>query len=265
MGPLKYLKKRRRRKILAERPIPEDAWASTVGNVRIFSRLSANELRRLRDLSTVFLAEKDFRPLQGAEDGETTHIAIAAQACLPILELGLDWYDDWKTLILVPEAYEITRSETDDSGVVHEYQDELGGEVLHIGPVVLSLEDVADSGYGDGYNVVIHEAAHKLDGRDGRFDGCPPLPDDISYDEWRTAFTAAYDRTRLGPKGKRGRRRRPRIDPYAAFSPDEFFAVSVESFFETPVTLRGDFPDVYALLARFFRQDPYERLGQRRP
>ena len=263
MGPLKFLRERRRRRILAERPIADAAWQSAVSFLPILSRLSADESNRLREHSTLFLAEKDILPLQGAEADDDLRIRIAAQACLPILELGMDWYSDWKTVILVPDAYEITRSEIDASGVVHEYQDELGGEVLHLGPVVLSLTDVEDSGYGDGYNVVVHEAAHKIDGKDGAFDGCPPLPADLSYDQWRAVFSEAYERMRGGRKGKHGRRRRPRIDSYAAFSPDEFFAVCAESFFETPVILRSDFPEVYALLARFFRQDPFERLGRR--
>lgn len=257
MNPFNYLRNRKRRRILADRPIREETWRSAVTALPVLSKLSGEELERLRDLSTIFLAEKEFYPLQGADLDEKVRTEIAAQACLPILELGADWYSDWKTVIVVPEAYEITRSETDSSGVVHEYQDELGGEVLHLGPVVLSLADVADSGYG--YNVVLHEAAHKIDGKDGRFDGCPPLPPDISYDEWRDAFSAAYDRLR---NGRGPKRRKPRIDAYAAFSPDEFFAVCVESFFETPVVLRSDFPAVYALLVRFFRQDPFGRLSR---
>jgi Mlc titration factor MtfA (ptsG expression regulator) len=258
MGPLKFFRERRRRRMLAERPIPDGQWRSAVSDLPILSKLSADELARLRNLATIFLAEKEFYPLQGVVVDDSVRIRIAAQACLPILGLDMDWYSDWKTVIVVPDAYEITRSETDASGVVHEYPDELGGEVLHLGPVVLSLTDVQDSGYGDGYNVVVHEAAHKLDGKDGNFDGCPPLPESISYREWRNSFTEAYDRIR---NGKKGRRRKPRIDSYAAFSPDEFFAVCVESFFETPVVLRSDFPDVYSLLVRFFKQDPIERLS----
>ncbi len=260
MGPIAYLRARRRKRVIEKRPIPPDAWASAVAGLPVFSKLDSDEQARLKDLAAVFIDEKDFHPVQNAEIDYGTAVRIAALASLPVLNLGIDWYSDWKTIIVVPDAYEITRTETDAAGVVHEYEDELGGEVMHLGPVVLSLEDIADSGYGDGYNVVIHEAAHKIDGRDGVFDGCPPLPKTISAAEWRTAFSAAYERLRA-PKRKKGRRK-PRIDEYAAFSPDEFFAVAVESFFETPVALKRDFPTVYELLVRFFGQDPYERLSR---
>jgi len=257
MGLFKYFKDKKRASVLEQFPIPIELWEISVSNLPVLAKLDSHEQLRLRNLAAVFLNEKSFHPLQGAVIDKVLETRIAALACLPILNLDLDWYSDWKTIIVVPDSYEITRSDTDEAGVVHEYQDELGGEVLHLGPIVLSLKDVAESVYGDGYNVVIHEAAHKLDGKDGIFDGCPPLPPDIQYEEWRSAFTEAYDRTRMrrGPK-----KRRPRIDDYAAFSPDEFFAVCVESFFETPVVLRSDFPAVYALMTLFFKQDPFERL-----
>jgi hypothetical protein len=259
MGFFSALRKLRRARVLRDCPLADELWNRTVARLPILSCLSAPELFKLREISTVFLSEKRFQPLRGASIDDDLRVAVAAQACLPILELGLDWYSEWKTILVIPDAYEITRSEIDDSGVVHEYRDELAGEVLHLGPVVLSVVDVLASGSGDGYNVVIHEAAHKLDGKDYSFDGCPPLPQDIPIEEWRSVFTDAYELLRAGHRRKR-RRSRPRIDPYASFSPDEFFAVSVESFFECPAVLRSDFPGVYALLCRFFRQDPYGRL-----
>ena len=49
------------------------------------------------------------------------------------------------------------------------------------------------------------------------------------------------------------------FDPYAAETPGEFFAVMSEAFFETPALLRGEYPDFYALLCCFYRQDPAAR------
>ena len=50
------------------------------------------------------------------------------------------------------------------------------------------------------------------------------------------------------------------MDPYGATSPAEFFAVVSELFFELPHRLRAVYPDVYAQLAAFYRQDPALRL-----
>jgi Uncharacterized protein conserved in bacteria len=107
--------------------------------------------------------------------------------------------------------------------------------------------------------------AHKLDGRDGNFDGCPPLHRDMDYGAWRSAFAAAYEdlRSKLErPAAKRGRvsraKRGSRIDSYAAESPDEFFAVACEYFYERPALLRSEYPEVYRQLSLFFRRDPIE-------
>lgn len=254
---LRRLTEFRTRRVLERYPIPQELWEAVLAERFILTKLDADESGRLRALATVFLHDKTFHAVQNAQIDDPFRVAVAALACLPILELGLRWYSDWRTIIVAPDAYEITRTETDNAGVVHEYQDELGGEVLHIGPVVLARTDADEAGRGDGYNVVIHEMAHKIDGKSGSFDGCPPLPAGIGSDEWRRVFSSAYERLKEAP---RRRRARVRIDPYAGFSPDEFFAVCCEYFFDNPVVLRGDFPDVYALLSRFFLQDPYERL-----
>jgi Mlc titration factor MtfA (ptsG expression regulator) len=46
---------------------------------------------------------------------------------------------------------------------------------------------------GDGYNVVIHEFAHKLDMRNGEANGMPPLPPGMSAAEWQQVLLASYD------------------------------------------------------------------------
>ena len=51
------------------------------------------------------------------------------------------------------------------------------------------------------------------------------------------------------------------LDPYGAEGPEEFFAVASESFFVTPKEMRARHPDVYGLLARYFRQDPAAFTG----
>ncbi|MDR2113098.1 MAG: zinc-dependent peptidase, partial [Candidatus Accumulibacter sp.] len=51
------------------------------------------------------------------------------------------------------------------------------------------------------------------------------------------------------------------IDPYASENPGEFFAVLSETFFETPDILYREYPALYALFSRFYRQDPLGREG----
>jgi len=49
------------------------------------------------------------------------------------------------------------------------------------------------------------------------------------------------------------------IDPYAAESPAEFFAVLSEVFFAEPTLVHAEYPKVYQLFTWFYRQDPASR------
>ena len=46
------------------------------------------------------------------------------------------------------------------------------------------------------------------------------------------------------------------IEPYAATSPAEFFAVATELFFEQPQALAAERPELYEQLKRCYRLDP---------
>jgi hypothetical protein len=251
-----YFRDRRRRRILAERPLPPELWKQVLDQHPILTRLTDGDAATLKDLTTLFLAEKQFECVQGLVLEPYQRASIAVQACLPILKLGLDWYRDWSTLILIPREFKERRRDH-DGALVHEYDEELGGEVLELGPVVLSYRDVEDSGWGDGYNVVIHEMAHKLDQRSGSYDGCPPLHRGMSYETWRQSFTQAYDdlRSKVRRLGKRAEKVLA-IDPYAATDPAEFFAVCTEYFFEAPRVLKREYPGVYEQLSLFYQQSP---------
>ena len=85
----------------------------------------------------------------------------------------------------------IPRSEVDENGVIHEYDDEVLGEAWEGGPVLLSWFDGDDA--PAGINVVIHEFAHKLDMGNGAVDGYPQLPADMPAAAWAAAFQPAYD------------------------------------------------------------------------
>jgi len=251
-----FFRNRRRRRLLAEAPLDEALWTQVLDQHPILTRLSDAEAAELRNLTTIFLAEKQFECVQGLVLEPHQRASIAVQACLPIVHLGIDWYRDWKTLILTPKEFQDRRQDR-DGALVHEYDEELGGQVLELGPVVLSYRDVEDSGWGDGYNVVIHEMAHTLDRRSGSYDGCPPLHRGMSYEDWGQSFSEAYQdlRRKVERLGKRAEKQLA-IDPYAATDPAEFFAVCSEYFFEQPKVLRREYPQVYRQLSLFYRQRP---------
>jgi hypothetical protein len=252
----------RRARILRRRLLAQDHWSSLLEEHPILAGLAPEEQARLRELSTLFLHEKIFESRGQLELDEYRRAVIAVQACLPVLNLGLDWYRNWRTVVVVPEAFTGEYEEWDKAGVVHEWEEEESGESWDQGPVVLSWQDVEASGWGDGYNVVIHEAAHKLDLLDGQSNGRPQLHEGVSAADWYEGFTGAYEDFRKRA-GRKRRGKRLRIDDYAAEDDAEFFAVGCEYFFEQPAVLKEEYPQVYGLLAAFFRQDPSARLKKR--
>lgn len=223
------------------------------------SGLDCSETERLRRLAALILASKEFHGAGGFRPQWEHCLPVAVHAALPVLEMGLDAYSQFHTFILYEREFESEFEEIDDAGVVHRGRDLRAGEAWHRGPVVLSLADVGESGLGDGYHVVIHELAHQIDHLNGEADGYPPLPRDLPHREWVGTFSAAYRRLELqldvGDETA--------IDPYAAESPAEFFAVASEFFFDWPERLKHMEPDVYRLLSRLYMQDPLARLSQR--
>ncbi len=244
------------RALLGRQPpaIDETAWQEVLA-LPVFAGLSEDERARLRERAVGLLADKTFSGAGGAEVDAYMRTAIAAFAALPVLELGHEAYGDWREIIVYPGEFIHEGQETDAAGVVHHIRHVRAGEAMEGGPLVLSWDDVAASGGGEGYNVVIHEFAHKLDMTNGSIDGLPRLHSDMHVQEWAAAFTAAYaDFCRRVDVGEA-----TDIDPYAAESPAEFFAVLSEYFFERPQAVHACYPAVYAQLKRYYRQDPLQR------
>jgi Mlc titration factor MtfA (ptsG expression regulator) len=248
-------------------------WAAATGRWLFMRGLPAGDNERLRALSARFIGAKQFSGTHGLEITDLMHVEIAAQACILVLELGLEWYDGWSEVIVYPSQFAPEREEVDEAGVVHLTKDPMAGEAWLGGPVILSYEDVALSADEDlrvaGYNVVIHEFAHKLDMRSGEPNGYPPLHGDMSAAAWKRAFAPAFEdfcrrvaaaESRPEHLVEEALAQLP-IDPYAAESPGEFFAVGSEAFFETPELLAPAYPAVYEQLRLFYRQDPLARLG----
>jgi Mlc titration factor MtfA (ptsG expression regulator) len=253
-----FVRRLLRPRILRDRLIPDETWSTLLGQHPILKGFQADENRRLRELATLFLHEKTFSAAEGIDLTDHLRAVIAVQACLPILGLDIDWYANWKTVVVVPDVFTEEYTEPDEAGVVHEWEEDKAGLSWDEGPVVLSWEDIEASGWGDGYNVVIHEAAHRLDQTDGAINGCPTLHDGMDPEEWRRVFSGSF--TDLNRR-KRSRKRRSKIDSYATESDSEFFAVASEYFFEKPRVLTAEYPEVYRLLAAFYRQDTAARLG----
>lgn len=271
------IKSWRRRRILKNEAIPDDLWQHAVARVGFLRGLSRDELLRLRECVALFLHGKQISGAHGLVVTYEMRLLIAAQACILILNLDVDYYAGWVEVIVYPGEFIRHYEYVDDDGVVHDLEEPASGESWLGGPVILSWKDTAAAESGTGYNVVIHEFAHKLDMLNGDANGFPPLHAGMSQRAWSEAFGAAYTAFRLDvlhagadeavtrdfyfphdPEPCGGHT----LDPYAAEDPAEFFAVVSEAFFEIPLLVKQRFPAVYEQLALFYRQDPARRWSE---
>jgi Mlc titration factor MtfA (ptsG expression regulator) len=245
------------RKRLPERPIPDALWAELGERYPFLFARPASDVARLRELTSRFLASKEFHGANGFVITDAVALAIAAQAVLPILHLGLDWYDDFIGIVVHADEVLARRTVTDEDGVVHHYDEVLTGEAMEGGPVMLSWRDVEGAGSSaeQGYNVVIHEFIHKIDMRDGVPDGCPPLLTRAARKAWLAVMQAEFEAFREKVAiAERFGGQPTWLDPYGAESIDEFFAVACEAYFVNRQRFEAEFPNLIALLDGFFRQ-----------
>lgn len=254
---LKALRSWREQRAVQRHAIPDALWQLTLLRYPFLARRSDDDLAELRRLSSLFLASKEFHGVDGFEVTDEVAVAVAAQACLPVLRLGLSWYEGFVGIVMHEGEVVAQRTYQDEDGIVHEYDEELAGEAMEGGPLMLAWNAIAVSndpaqfGVDEVFNVVIHEFAHVIDMRDGLADGVPPLDAD-ERERWIAVIDAEWERfcerTDAGEETL--------IDPYGAEAVEEFFAVAVEAFFVAPAAMRAEEPAMYELLAGFFKQNP---------
>ena len=261
-------------------PIPDPLWRQTIAEHPFLAALNTQAQQRLRLLCTHFLLEKEFHGANGLVLTDTMALAIAAQACLPLLHMHgvsgeplrsplklLDWYGDFVGIVVQPGAVVARRKTTDGAGVVHHYDEVLAGEAMDRGPLMLSWEDVASAGERaqQGHNVVIHEFVHKMDMHDMQMgeapDGAPPLPSGFMGTRsraearaiWRRTMQASYNRfCEAVAMAERFGGEQPWLDDYAAKDAAEFFAVTCEAYFVNRARFALEFPELMPLYDGFF-------------
>lgn len=199
-----------------------------------------------------FLHQVDFIGCDGLEVTDEMRLSIAGQACLLVMNIDR-WYNTLRTVLIYPGAFK-SQQARQDGYVVTEREEVRLGESWSRGPIVLSWphSDAGAQNDTDGHNVVLHEFAHQIDQLSGNADGAPLMNKGQSFDDWSRVFLDAFEAHQRSV----ARGRRTVLDAYGATAHEEFFAVAVEVFFEKPVQLRSEEPEVYGQLMKLFRLDP---------
>lgn len=246
-----WFKNSRRKRLLAE-PFPPEWLEILSRNVAYYALLPPENQKRLRDVTRILVAEREFG---GARDVVVTpemKVTIAAQAALLLLGVEGYYFDKMHVILIYRDrfSHQVLPLE---AGEAADDSELLGEARLHIG-VRLSWEDVLFSGQNprDGENLVLHEFAHHLDGLDGEMGGHPPQDSSAKDTRWKQVMEREYHRLVSDVE----QHRPTLLDPYGAENEAEFFAVATESFYEEPVELREEHPELYEILQGFYHVDP---------
>src|SRR6266568_4486129 len=251
-----FLKQWRRRRLRA-RPFPKEWLKLIQRHVIFFPRLSASDRAELLGHVQVFLAEKRFEGCGGFTITDEVRVTIAAQACLLLLHRKTDYFPGLLTILVYPLTYVVEEKRQVgehlwEEGVVSRLGEtgrRMGSLVLSWGAVKHGVADLSD-----GKNVVFHEFAHQLDFENHAADGVPGLATPQQQLAWAAVMRSEFASLRAADETGVP----TLLDTYGAKDPAEFFAVSVEAFFELPRALRARYPKLYEQLRNYFQQDPVE-------
>ncbi|WP_283425083.1 zinc-dependent peptidase [Shimia sagamensis] len=249
---VRYWASRQRLHRLLSQPMSADHRAIVEEQVPITAKLPMDLRTKLEGKINRFLDQVEFDGCNRLEITEEMKVSIAAQACLLVVNTEI-WYDHLTTILVYPGAFK-SRQTQHNGYVVIEREIVRTGESWSRGPVILSWSHSQQGAANDtdGHNVVFHEFAHQIDDLSGRTDGVPNLGPNQKYSDWVQVFETAFKKhVQLVQKG-----RKTVIDHYGAEGYEEFFAVSVEVFFERPASLKREEPSVYEQLSLLFQLDP---------
>lgn len=237
----------------------EITWDQAI-TIPVLANLSEAEQLKLTQLAHRFLQQKRLVPLQGLDLSSIQAARIALLFCLPVLELGFEWLDGFHEVLIYPAPFVVDDEWEDDTGLVHNQRVVQSGQSWQQGPVVLNWQDIQDSFDASGFNLIIHEVAHKLDTRNGdRASGVPLIPlRDVAG--WEHDLHAAMNNIQdeIDLVGERA----VSIDAYAATDPAECFAVLSEYFFSAPELFAPRFPALWQRFCHFYQQDPLRRIRE---
>ena len=240
--------KRRLRRRALTRPLPQ-AWIAIIRqNLPPYAKLSPKMQQQLQEYTQEFLYDKSFEGCGGLELDDEIKVTIAAQASLLLLNRKVRNYPKLFSVLVYPSTYVVKNDQGQGSIRL--------GESWRTGAVVLAWDSVKHgaANFNDGHNVTMHVFAHQLDQHYGAADGAPVLASRSAYSAWAQVFSKEYELLRM----KTATGRKSVMDAYGANNPAEFFAVATETFFEKPVQLKRNHPELYEELYSFYRVSPIE-------
>lgn len=223
-------------------PLPPDLRAILAERFTYYRRLSPPDQARFEDRVQYFLLNKRFEAWEMRAVTDEMRVLIAATAVQ--ITFGLQepiLFFRFERILVYPDRY------------YHLFTEQYhAGEVSELGFISLSWRHFE---YGllvpdDGLNVGLHEMAHALHLENFHFNEEYEFIHERYFNHWYDHADAALARVNEGEL--------PFFRQSAGHNTEEFFAVSVEYFFEKPHEFSATLPELYGAMARLLNQDPAE-------
>ena len=234
-------------------------WDAVLGAIPHVPILAGTRRAELGDAVKIFVAEKQFFGAADLEVTDAMRVTVAGLASLLTLGMPDFHFDHVSSIILHRSIIRSPKKVQLGTEAMLEDETPVLGDATYHGPVRLMWPQIEEDMREPwcGRNLVFHEFAHQLDMMNGSADGVPILPRNLRK-PWQSIMLAEFDKLMRATR----RRRRTLIDAYGTKGPEEFFAVATETFFDAPLDLRVEHPDLYAIFVRYYGQDPAARVDE---
>lgn len=205
-------------------------------NCIYYQQLNENYKTDFLKRAQSFINDKDFIPIENCNIHSDEIYTIAYHAT--ILSFGFKHY-------LYDEFNEIYISESSLNNTI--YNKKIAGYTSTQGHFYFSKKAIHDGmkNQKDGYNILFHEFAHGLSVQ-AMLTGESILNEEL-YKQWMKSCSTYLDEIESGKKEF--------LRNYAFTNYPEFFAVSVESFFERSEEYKIHFPSHYQAMCLLLNQD----------
>lgn len=222
--------------------LPENHKELFYDYVHFYRNLSEEDQLRFEERASQFLASVKITGVN-AEVEDLDLVLIAAAAIIPVFRIP-DWhYINLHEVLYYPGNF---NEDFDQAGTNRFIAGMVGpGAMQHM--MILTKWHVRQGFIhnNSNHNTAIHEFVHLIDKMDGTFDGVPEIILERKYTtEWQQLMHATI--VQMKQYGSD-------IPMYGATNTIEFFAVISEYFFEQPMQLKANHPQVYAMLCRIYR------------
>jgi MtfA peptidase len=222
-------------------PLPDDYKEMLNDYVKFYQQLDEGGKEKFEKRIQHFLDSVQITGVN-AEVEDLDRILIAAGAIIPVYGIP-DWqYVNLHEVLLYPGTFNM---DFDQGGSDRSVTGMVGtGAMQH---VMIITKWQLRQGFisNDAHNTAIHEFVHLIDKMDGTMDGVPEI---ILERKWVQQWKNMMDSTISQMKNFGSD-----IDMYGATNPTEFFAVISEYFFEQPVLLKTNHPDLHEMLEKIYK------------